>query len=314
MIFNPSGSFDFFSMLALARRREFDPAQFHGQIELDLSKLTFAGPDAMACIKALLAREQRGLLPEACFPVQHKCQDAIHYLSRMDFFGPDIRWCMPPEQEQFVRRASEGRFLPIRNLHSLSETNSASREIVGCLDTIDRASANTMQYAISELIDNALQHSSSPTGAFVTAQKYAKLSRVRTLIVDTGIGIRGHLMRHPRFRQLADDQEAIRTALTPFVTGTYIVSPQDDRREYENQGLGLSVIDQIAKSGGGELYVWSGHALYRSRSGIEPMPVEWPGTVVFLTLPIKLDVNVPDIVSGFDAAARKQKVQLKFNP
>ena len=44
------------------------------------------------------------------------------------------------------------------------------------------------------------------------------------------------------------------------------------------------------------------------------MPVEWPGTVVFLTLPIKLEVNVTEIVRGFDAAARKQKVQLKFNP
>jgi hypothetical protein len=43
------------------------------------------------------------------------------------------------------------------------------------------------------------------------------------------------------------------------------------------------------------------------------MPVEWPGTVVFLTLPIKLDVNVTDVVKGFDAALQKPKIQLKFN-
>ena len=243
MTFKPSGSFSFLSMLALARRREFDPAQFRGQIELDFSDLTFAGPDAMSCIKALLARAQRDSPPEACFPMQHRCQDAIRYLSRMDFFSPDIRWCMPPEQEQFVRHASEGRFLPIRNLHLLSETDAASREIGACLEAEDRASTLTLQYAISELIDNALQHSSSPAGAFVTAQKYGKTRRVHALIADTGIGIRRHLVQHPRFRDLADDVEAIRTALTPFVTGTYLAAPRDERREYENQGLGLPVIE-----------------------------------------------------------------------
>jgi hypothetical protein len=147
----------------------------------------------------------------------------------------------------------------------------------------------------------------------VTAQKYQKLAKVHALIVDTGIGIRRHLQRHPRFRNLGDDLAAIQAALKPFVTGTYLANAQDHRPEYENQGLGLSVINEISRRSGGELYVWSGRALYRSRSGVETMPVEWPGTVVFLTLPIKLDVNVTDVVKGFDAALQKPKIQLKFN-
>ena len=44
------------------------------------------------------------------------------------------------------------------------------------------------------------------------------------------------------------------------------------------------------------------------------MPVAWPGTVVFLTLPMVLTVNVTDVVKGFDAALPKPKIQLKFNP
>ena len=132
--------------------------------------------------------------------------------------------------------------------------------------------------------------------------------------MDTGIGIRRHLRRHPRFQKLGDDLDAIQAALKPFVTGTYLANKEDHRREYENQGLGLSVINEIARRSGGELYVWSGRALYQSRSGLEMMPVEWPGTVVCLTLPTKLDVNVTDVVKGFDAKLQKPRIQLNFNP
>jgi hypothetical protein len=74
------------------------------------------------------------------------------------------------------------------------------------------------------------------------------------------------------------------------------------------------VTDQIAKRCKGELYLWTGRALYRSQSGeVETMPVAWPGTVVFLSLPIKLAINVTDVVKDFDAALKKPKIQLKFN-
>ncbi len=314
MKFTFPSKFTFLEMLALARRGQFDPMTFRGQIELDFSPLAFAGPGAMACIKALLAQQQRVLPPDVCFPVQHQFQDAVRYLERMDFFTNDIRWCMSPEGSNFIRHPPEGRFMPMRNLHRLSETDGTSREMVRCLTMGDPASGSTLQYVLSELIDNALQHSDSSTGAFVTAQKYDKLGKVHLLIVDTGIGIRGHLRKNPRYRQITDDINAIKTALTPFVTGSYLANP-DDLLEYDNQGLGLSVSDQIAKRSGGELYLWTGTALYRSQSGeVESMPVAWPGTVIFLTLPIKLAVNPTEVVKAFDVALPKPQIQLKFKP
>ena len=299
-------------MLALARRNKFDPMAFHGEIELDFSTLKFAGPGAMACIKALLAREQRVSLLEVCFRVVHQCQDAVNYLKRMDFFTNDIRWCMSSEAENFIRHPSGGRFLPMRNLHQLHQTDAASLEMSRCLTIPDEASRRNFQYLLSELIDNALQHSNSPTGAYVTAQKYDKSGKVHLLIVDTGIGIRGHLQKNPRYSHILDDSQAIKTALRPFVSGTHVIP--GERLEYENQGLGLSVTDQIAKRCKGELYLWTGRSLYRSQSGeVETMPVSWPGTVVFLSLPIKLAINVTDVVKEFDAALKKQRIQLNFN-
>ena len=153
----------------------------------------------------------------------------------------------------------------------------------------------------------------SPTGAYVTAQKYEQWEKVHLLIVDTGIGIRGHLQKNPLYRKITDDLQAIKTALTPYVTGSFKASP-DDILEYDNQGLGLSVSDEIASRSGGALYIWTGKALYRSQSGeVETMPVSWPGTVVYMNLPIKLAVNPTDVVKGFDAALKKPKIQLNFN-
>lgn len=315
MIFYSPKRFTFLDMLALARVGKFDPAVFREQIELDFTQLEFVGPGAMACIKSLLAREQRTLPSEVCFPVRHQSQDAVQYLERMDFFTQEIRWCMTPAEARFLRHSSAGRFLPIRNLTNLRETDGVSLEMSRCLNSADEISRETFQYILSELIDNALQHSTCPTGMFVTAQKYDKLGKVHLLIVDTGIGIRGHLLRNPRYRpQATDDQQAVQIALRPFVTGTYLAN-SEDQLEYDNQGLGLSVTDQIVKRCKGELYLWSGTALYRSQTGaIEQIPVAWPGTVVFLSLPIKLAVNPTDVVKEFDAALKKPSIKLKFNP
>lgn len=291
--------FRFIDLLAHAHRGGFDPSWFDGPIELDFTRLRFAGPGAMACIKALLARAQRRQPDIRCM-VTHELQDPVRYIARMDFFTDDLRWDMPGAQFDFVRRESAGRFMPIRNLRFLRETDPASLETVRCFNVPDRRIANTLQYALSELSDNALQHAGSATGAFVAAQRYPKTGEVHFTIADTGRTIRGHLVMNPKYADVATDQAAIETALRPFVTGTRIPRPGEGRLEYENQGLGLTVVDALAKRCGGRLYIWSGTALYRGGIGIETMPLAWPGTIVFLNLPSQINVNHLDLIREID--------------
>lgn len=266
----------------------------------------------MACIKALLARVQRNQ-PETRFPILHQMQDPVRYIARMDFFTNDLRWEMPGEQFDFVRRESAGRFMPIHNLRALHETDRASVETVQCFKLADRRMANTLQYALSELSDNALQHAGCPTGAFVASQRYTKSGEVHFTIVDTGRTIRGHLNLNPKYANIATDEAAIETALRPFVTGTRVPRPGEGHLEYDNQGLGLTVVDALAKRSGGRLYVWSGRALYRSYAGVETMPVAWPGTVVFVTLPSQIAVNHLDLIREIDQI-KKPGAKLKFGP
>ena len=315
MNFQPPSKFRFIDLIALARRGEFDPAWFNEPVTLDLSAITFVGAGAMACLKALLANGQRQWDVDGCALAEHTGQDAIKYLSRMDFFTDEIRWCHPPGME--VNRLDEtGRFLPIRNLRNQRETAETAKQIVQCLEVANGSSANTIKYALSEIMDNALQHSASVTGTYVAAQLFPRLDCVDTVIVDTGIGIRQHLAQHPQYHGLNDDVEALRIALTPNVTGTYIPDRAEARMEYENenQGIGLSVTDYIAKrSGKGVIYVWSGTALYRSNVGVEQMPVAWPGTVVFLHLPRTIEVDHLQIIREIHVPLRRKRRGLRFD-
>lgn len=316
MIFQLPSTFRFVELVGMARRGHFDPAWFREPVTLDFSKLKFAGAGAMVCIKALLADGQRSWAGDACALAEHGGQNAIKYLSRMDFFTEEIRWCRSPGID--MNRLDEtGRFVPIRNLRDQRETPEAAKQIVQCLEVASAASANTIKYALSEIIDNALQHSESATGTYVAAQFFPKLDCVDAVIVDTGIGIRQHLARHPQYRGLHDDVEALRIALTPNVTGTYIPDRAEGRMPYENenQGIGLSVTDQIAKrSGKGVIYVWSGKALYRSNAGVEEMPVAWPGTVVFLHLPRTIEVDYFQIIREIHVPLRRKRRGLRFDP
>jgi hypothetical protein len=315
MTFRPPIHFRFIDLIAMARSGRFDPAWFREPISLDLSALKFADAGAMACIKALLANGQRYWPQDTCTLVSHEAQDAVRYLTRMDFFTREIRWCRELGFE-VNRYDATGRFLPIRNMREQRETPEVAKRIVQCLEIKNHASANTIKYALSEIIDNALQHSESPAGTYVTAQLFPKLDCVDAVIADTGIGLRGHLARHPQFRGLNDDIEALRIALTPNVTGVYIPDRAEARLDFENenQGIGLSVTDHIIKrSAGGVLYVWSGRALYRSNAGVEEMPVSWPGTVVFLHLPRSISVDHLQVIREIHVPLRRRRRGLRFD-
>lgn len=306
--------FKFVDLIALARRGKFDPGIFLEPLDLDLTNLEFAGICAMAGIKALVAWGQNRQSPGSCLNLQHQNQNAVQYLSRLDFFTPDVCWCQPPPHEIGQRGIADGRFLRIRCLRDQWETAETSSELLTCLQLRKSLAGETVRYGVSELIDNALQHSQSPTGTYVAAQFYPKLGTINTVIADTGIGIREHLSRHPNYRGLSDDLEALRIALTPNVTGAYLADGEvRHQNAYENQGIGLSVTDHIAKKSRGVLYVWSGAALYRSNAGVERMPVAWPGTVVFLSLPSGVAVDYMSIISEIHIPLRKRRIKLHFD-
>jgi hypothetical protein len=105
---------------------------------------------------------------------------------------------------------------------------------------------------LGELIDNAGTHGECESGTFVCAQHYeggcGLPAGLWLGVADAGRGIPGHLRLNPRYSALDRDEELIRLARKPWVTGTR------DRR-----GWGLvEVFAGAAGETGGDILIRSG--------------------------------------------------------
>jgi hypothetical protein len=94
-----------------------------------------------------------------------------------------------------------GRFLPVTQVTNQKEISGIIADISALLHlNDDPESLAAVQYCVSELIRNVLEHSGSPEGAFVCANRYTKIPphRVTIAVADCGRGIAEHLARvHP---------------------------------------------------------------------------------------------------------------------
>lgn len=123
----------------------------------------------------------------------------------------------------------------------------------------DVDSLAAIRHCISELLRNVLEHSGSPDGAFVCAQRYTGTTeRVTVAVADCGQGIRSHLSTaYPSVKN--DDQQVLRLALQPGVTG----AKRGPYGTSENAGAGLYITRSMAKGTGGYFFALSGSAAYR---------------------------------------------------
>jgi hypothetical protein len=161
-----------------------------------------------------------------------------------------------------------GRFLPVSQVISRDQVAGVIEDISALLHLEDDPeSLAAVQYCVSELLRNVLEHSGSPEGAFVCAHRYtgAPTPRVTIAVADCGQGIARHLGRvHPEAS--ADDTVALGLAMRPGITGAL-------RGLYgtpENAGAGLFITRCIAKGTGGYFLLVSGNAAYRLRRARNP--------------------------------------------
>jgi len=182
-----------------------------------------------------------------------------HYAARMKLFqhlGVDF-------DPHIAAREEAGRFLPVTQVANRSALTGVIGDISALLHMDSEPDGlAAVQYCVSELIRNVLEHSGSPDGAFVCAHRYTKKKphRVTIAVADCGQGVAAHLGRaHPE--ALADDAIALGLAMRPGVTGAVpgLYGTTD------NAGAGLFITRSIAKGTGGYFLFYSGHAAYRLR-------------------------------------------------
>lgn len=228
----------------------------------------------------------------------HNLTKMTRYAARMKLFehlGIDYH----PEQ---VEHEEAGRFLPITRV----ATKDAVGPVIGDVSALlhlddDPESLAAVQYCVSELLRNVLEHSGSPDGAFVCAHRFTDTEphRVSIAVADCGQGIAQHLggVHH---EALDNDMVALGLAMRPGVTG----AKPGPYGTTDNAGAGLFITRCIAKGTGGYFALISGEAAFRQRRSLaaedeielfaDPyddgrhdkyeLPEPWQGTAVALEI------------------------------
>lgn len=128
--------------------------------------------------------------------------------------------------------------------------------------------AEPIQYALNELLENALTHARRAgymdSCVWVACQYYPSNGLVRVGVVDNGCGflatLRGHSALHQK-THLA----AILAALQPRVSCNRDLGLLADS---VNQGVGLTTTNRIAERAGGRLYIASGDAIHSAIASV----------------------------------------------
>jgi anti-sigma regulatory factor (Ser/Thr protein kinase) len=233
----------------------------------------------------------------------------LPYLIRMGLFD---HLGIDPGRE-IVAHEESGRFIPLTQIKDASQLREAITNLVPLLHA-PPAVADPIRYVFSEMVRNALEHSSSPVGAFVCAQYYSESKRIAIGIADAGIGVLGSMERHHRVRTHA---EALRLALQPGITGT---TNRIGGNEF-NAGAGLFFTKSIATMSRNRFVLYSGGSMFRlmkTRERYEPIlhsdPIRdphrfvdappWQGTVVGIDLNIERGIEFAALLEFIRAAYR----------
>jgi hypothetical protein len=248
-------------------------------ITIDMSKLTFMGPAALALTAATLHRVRHYSLPAPGSVIIAPSAPGIYrYLHRMDFLrlvfdDPDL-----PDDES-ERRDTEGfrecrRFVSEEECHEIAKAlaDSAHERVA-----VDEPASHSLYACLTELAENVYYHADAPLGGVAAAQALPKSGEVELAIVDLGVGICRSLSKNPDYRvEVHDDLAAIKLALVPTVTAT----------PHRNSGYGLAFTQFLLGLNGGRLLVRSGLGhVQRGANVVDKLEDHHlPGTVVGLRI------------------------------
>ena len=248
--------------------------------QIDLGAAGWPCPYDLVALASTLARLREAGRPPALLPPRDPAVAA--YLGGVGIQELDAGRGEP------LTQPPESALVPLQRLDSAEDWDfllpdlwTAGSEQLGEPDLV-----RSVLEILSELIDNAATHGASEIGTYVCAQRYEPggplAPGIWLAVADGGRGIPGHLRLNPKYSGERKDEQLIRLARRPWVTGTR------DRR-----GWGLvQVFEDAAELGFGEAVIRSGagEGRFLLRHGRPPfaryrsLRSRVPGTLVHLRI------------------------------
>ena len=195
--------------------------------------------------------------------INHETCPAFKYLQRINFFDT----CGVKLEENFTRHSSKGKFVPIESLinANIEELSTAIAECIAPeLKDEDEPEKlgffNCIEYSVSELGNNTVQHAKSHV-SYISAQYSEYKDFIRVAIVDDGIGIKESFFANdsPHQEGIKTHLDAIHKALEPKTSSKTHLGVWG---ETVNAGVGLTLLKSIAKKINGTFSIFTGNAYY----------------------------------------------------
>ena len=238
-------------------------------IEIDFQEMNFYSIAAVVALMGkLMGWANNGTTVSVGDYTSARC---FPYLQRMDFFN----LAGISTDETFSRRNSVTNFVELKHIGrgASIDTASISTNIADCIapelanevDPKKTGYYDCIEYAVSELMNNVIQHSGG--SGFIGAQYYRKRNTTQIAIADTGIGIMQSFFDSgsPHRKNIANHRDAMRQALLPKTSSkTHIIEPYGSGPV--NAGVGLTLLSAVAMISGGEFLLISGDVLATNRT------------------------------------------------
>lgn len=245
------------------------------KVDVDAAKLKFVDPFGMALLAATF---HQIMSHDGLVRVYHLNDQISGYMQRMDVFqGVQLVDCANTTGQRHDRSAD---LVEVTRLESQSDVEDAAYRLalasVGNMHIANRNEmpdemtgyteaerlAEPIQYALNELLENALTHAKcggyNNACVWVASQYYKRNSLVRLGVVDNGCGFLASLRNHSELRSKTH-LSAILTALKPYVSRNRDLGLLNDS---VNEGIGLTVTNRIAERAGGRIFIASGDAVH----------------------------------------------------
>ena len=279
------------------------------EIALDFQPVYFWTPAALVL---LLAKTHHWLGQNKKVVFQNcKTCPAFRYLQRINFFSQ----CGIQLPEDFRRHDAGSRFVELRRIGGTgsSTVEELSTDIAYCLfpdadvDDPDQSGLfDLLQYAVSELANNTIQHAKA--SGFATAQYTARTDLIRVAIADTGIGVLRSFkeMGSPHWKPELTDANAIALALQPKVSSKSHLTTAWG--ESINAGVGLTLLKEFCSITGGQFFMASGNGTCFQRTGDNPLqqlslPSHFQGTICALSFTRAQIQNFAELLNSAKTAA-----------
>lgn len=255
----------------------------------------------------------------AAWAADHRSQGGSIRVMNPDTAGLGYTWRMGLAEyfgietpTGFSKHEEAGRFIALRTVSTRDDLADLLSSLVTLLHVMDSA-AESVLYAMSEMVRNTLEHSWSK-GAVVCGQRYPGNKKrdeyVSLGIADTGRGVRASLAGKYVVNSSADALlKAIEPGVSGAIGGMYGAS--------DNAGAGLFVTRRLSQATRRYFGIASGEAIFRSSTAKKSPPdpelvqaiASYSGTMVCVEMGLSTTFDYSKILREAWASLGRQELE-----